>query len=347
MLRSTSWFSIPSAALVLLLGSATLAQADVVTLKNGDRISGTIEVMTDGKLVVATPWGDKAVINWSEVAEVKTDAALPLKLEDGTIIQGAIDPGEAPGVIRVRSESVLDAPRIELDKVTAVNPPKEKPIKYTGNITAGANIRGGNTRTTNGNANAEFVARAKRLRLTLKGAWNYTEDRAIDEITARSAYGSIKLDFFATEKLYTYAQASFLGDKFRDFNLRSTFGAGLGYQWVEEDHLHFSTEAGVSYVVEDRIENEDTRQVAARIAWDFLWDISIDQVTFFHNGEFYPSLERAKDFFVYTQTGMRFTIWKGFFASAQVNYQFEGQPSDGFRHHDVQYIFGLGYGFTL
>ncbi len=322
--------------------------ADEVRLRNGDRLSGRITSMADGKLRLKTPWGEAVTIRWEEIAALRTDAPIPVQLVDGTLLRAALDRDEKqPGVARARGESLMDATRIELAKVVALNPPKHKAVKYSGNLTAGANIYNGNTRTTNANASANFVARSKRLRLTIKGAWNYTEDRALEELTARSAQAAVKLDFFATEKLYTYAQASFLGDKFRDFNLRSVFGIGFGVQWFETEHLSFSTESGVSHVNEDRRVAKDTRQVSGRVAWDFNWDIVVDQVEFFHHGELYPSFEDSKDIFFQSQTGMRFTIWKGFFASTQINYQYDTKPSAGFRKFDVAYILGLGYGFNL
>ena len=70
MLRTFQLF-----ALMMLLGLSTAVLADQVTLKNGDRLTGTV-VKSDGKtLVCCTPTGDVAV-PVRRRSRIKTDAQL-------------------------------------------------------------------------------------------------------------------------------------------------------------------------------------------------------------------------------------------------------------------------------
>ncbi|GIW73007.1 MAG: hypothetical protein KatS3mg102_2549 [Planctomycetota bacterium] len=332
-----------------LLASAALAgvpaRADEVWLRNGDRLTGKIEGMSDGKLVLAAPWGEKVTIRWEEVATLSTEAALPVVLADGTVLNGRVAK-EGVGLVRIAPADVLDAPRIRLGRVTAINPPPAKPVRYSGSVRLGATITSGNTRQTNASGSAEFTARAKRLRLNLAGASNYAKDRAEDELIARNTSASTKLDFFLNDA-FLFTQASFLNDRFRDLDLRATFGGGVGYQWVESADLELFTEAGISYVSDDRRDGEDTRSVSGRLAWEVKWKIVPEQVAFFHRAELFVGLEELDDWFVNTNTGLRFTVWQGFFASTEVEFRYDNEPSAGFEREDVSYILGLGYSFTM
>ena len=59
--------------LLLITGSLPATAADVVKLKNGDRISGEVTRMKDGDLKIRTQYAGEIVIQWSEVANLQMD----------------------------------------------------------------------------------------------------------------------------------------------------------------------------------------------------------------------------------------------------------------------------------
>jgi putative salt-induced outer membrane protein YdiY len=312
-----------------------------VTLKNGDKITGTVKGMEGGTLIVTPAWGPDVKVNWSDVATLTSEQMLPIRMVDGSTLNGTLSSDDA-GQAKVKTEKMQGY--IKLGDIESVNPVVKPPVVFSGFIRLGATITDGNTRTREVSSEGQLVARADRLRLTLHGVWNYGEDRKTDSLYKRNALLEIKLDFFLSEKLYAYMNASFLGDKFQDLNLRSTFGAGLGYQWVENDTLKIFTEGGIVYVVEDFRRTTDERYLSARAAWAIDWNVT-DAITFFHNGQVLPSVEDIEDVLVDTSTGFRFTFWDGFFASAQVDFKWDNTPAAGFGRRDIAYIFGIGYDF--
>jgi hypothetical protein len=59
-------------ALLLALASPAYADGDVVTLRNGDRLSGSIDEMNDEKLVITTPYAQKIPVDRREVVGIES-----------------------------------------------------------------------------------------------------------------------------------------------------------------------------------------------------------------------------------------------------------------------------------
>lgn len=320
------------------------APADEVTLENGDVISGQILALKDGKLTIKTPYNEALEIAWGSIVKIRSDAPVEVVLSDGTVLKGTLQIGEE-GALQVATESAGPVSIGAMGLVTDINPPKVPPVTYDGNVEAGVSYLTGNTDTTSGNLSGLFVARSKRQRFTLRGRWYYAEND--NAVFAREAGGSVKYDFFMTEKLYTYANALFDYSPFRDLDLRSTFGAGLGYQFFEDIRKKLSAELGVSYVDENYRIGPDGSYVSGRWSIGFDYKLIPDKIDFFHYQEGYFSLEDIEDTSLRAEQGLRFMVLKDFYTSLQLNVSYDNNPSPGFDKTDTAVIFGLGYNFSL
>lgn len=90
----------PLFCLLLLCGSAqALAQrkTDVVTLYNGDRITGEIKSLVSGILEFSTDGMGTIKIEWQEIATISSEYHYEFRLSDGNRHFGSIDTAELPG----------------------------------------------------------------------------------------------------------------------------------------------------------------------------------------------------------------------------------------------------------
>ena len=323
-----------------------------VKLKDGSVIHGTITGMNGGELLIDTGFGGTIPVNWEQVADLSNSLKLPIQTTDGSKYMGTISGVDASGNATINADDASGPISVPLTAVAAFNPPPD--VTYKGFINAGASIADGNTRTKTASANAEFVARSKRQRLTLRGSWNYAEDN-VSGLTARNTRGQVKYDFFWTDRFYTWISAFFEGDRFQNLSLRTALSAGLGYQWVNagdfEDEwlegLEVYTEAGIAFFNEDYRNGTDDQYVSGRWALKVDWPIIPDRITLFHFHEGYPSLENGEDIYILSEQGVRMTIWENFIATFQVNWRWDNTPSQGFRRSDTLYIATLGYTFSF
>ena len=79
---------------------ALAARTDIVVLRNGDRFTGEVVDMRQGKLQVKTDDAGTLSIEWDKVTAVTTAARYDISLRDGTLLFGRVTPG-APRVMQI------------------------------------------------------------------------------------------------------------------------------------------------------------------------------------------------------------------------------------------------------
>ncbi len=325
-----------------LLASAVPGHTDEITLKNGDRISGTI-VRKDGEsLIIKTSYAGDISINWGDVNTFYSDVNMQIVLADGTSINGNAIQSQ-PGSIKIKSEQILETAPISLSQITAINPPAkdDAPIKFSGHANVGLSMTDGNTDSKNIHIDVESVARTSSNRYTIGVAHNKAE---IDGVESKdNLTGYMKYDYFFTPKWYSFANAIFTKDQYKDLSLKTAMGVGAGYQVWETPGKNLSVELGLNYVNEDYILAEDNDYPAGR------WALNYDQLLFnnitrfFHKHEILLGFEQVDDVSVLSQTGLRFPLIEKLNATLQVNWNWDNTPAPDTKRADTDYLFTLGY----
>jgi mannose-6-phosphate isomerase-like protein (cupin superfamily) len=94
---------IVSGLLIAIAACAGPAQADVVVLAGGDRITGVVKKLANGKLEFQSAYAaDSLQIAWRDVTAITTDAQLQLILDDGTRPTGKLN-GSPSGMTLMQS----------------------------------------------------------------------------------------------------------------------------------------------------------------------------------------------------------------------------------------------------
>ncbi len=314
------------------------AKADEVLLNNGDRLSGKIIKMEGGSLTLETSYAGKLSIKWKEVKAIKTEQPIKVILSDESAFSGTVKPGES-GLMEVKPKEVTSPVTFKIDQVKVINPGPE--VKLSGNINLGAVTSKGNTDNQNIHADAKLVVRSKKSRFTVGGWYDRTEEKG--EKTADSTIVYMNYNYFISKKWYFLLNAAGEKDEFKDLDLRTTGGVGVGYQFFESDLTNLSFETGINYVNEDFIVAEDNNFVAGR------WNLNFDRfffskrLQFFHYHTGLISLEDTEDLTIWSQTGVRLPITDHFNSTLQVNLDWDKSPSPGRKKTDTTYIITLGY----
>lgn len=317
--------------------------ADEVRLKNGDRLTGRIIRMQQGKLILKTDYAGEIGIAWKAVAGLETDSPMKVMLEDDTGVEGTAKADEN-GNIKLYPGRNEPPAEIRLADVKAINPKPVKPVKITARANVNITNQRGNTNSDNYYLQGEFKARTAKNRYVVGGELN--KEDADGETVSQNWLAHGNYSYFLNKKWYLFANTLFEHDEFNDLRLRSTLGAGAGYQIFETPLLNLSISAGLAEVDENFYEAENNTYSAGQ------WSVDYDQYFFdkfvqlFHKQNGYISLENGSNWFLKTRTGLRFPIYKGFGATLQYNYDYNNQPSvDSETREDTKFIFMLGYEF--
>ena len=77
------------AALIWASGDAWAhAKVDVITVTNGDQITGAISAMSAGKLSVSTDYAGTINIKWREVQQIESRYMYEVRLDEGERVYG-------------------------------------------------------------------------------------------------------------------------------------------------------------------------------------------------------------------------------------------------------------------
>ena len=329
---------------ILALGAAA-ARADEVQFTNGDKLTGVVLALADGKLVFDSKLAGKLEIAWVDVSTFSSEEPVTIVLNDQSVIVDSVAVGE-PGTVRTLGSSTISAQTLSLASAVKLNP---EPVQWKGAAVAGAAFDRGNTTRSAGTFAFDAVRRAEKDRTTFGAGYaaEQTKDEDTGDIstTKRQMFTGLQYDLFFRPNWYLYANARGEKDGVADLALRLISGAGLGYQFFETDTLKLNLEAGPTWVSENYTDDTpNTDYIAARVAWNLDW-IFYPSVSFFHNGRAYPSLESRHDQLFETKTGFRYKLFGDFFGESKVLWTWDSTPADDKKRQDLSVILGLGYGF--
>ena len=319
------------------------AMADEIRLKNGDRISGKVVRMEEGKLIFKTSYAGEISIQWAEISTLSTEDSIHVVLSDETALKGMTQSAEE-GKMKLKMGKIVETVSFDLAEVKSVNPKPKAPepaLKTKGHVNVGLTSTKGNSETETQHFDGEFVARTEKNRFTVGAEFNRAEDAG--EKTINNALGYLKYDHFLSQKWFLYSSASFEKDEFKDLELRTALGLGAGYQFLETPITNLSLEAGLNYVNEDYETGQDDSYPAGRWALDFDRYFFNKVIQFFHFHEGFVGLEDADNMIIRSRTGVRLPLYKNLKVTAQYNYDWDKSPGPGREETDQMYLLSLGY----
>jgi len=321
--------------------SSCAALADRVVLDNGDRLSGSIVSMEADALLLETAYAGKIRLPRARLVQIETDAAVRVRLSDGTELDGQLQAAE-PGQLSIRIGSLAQTESLGFERIAAINPPRnpDKTV-LSGRAALGGSFASGNTDAQTLHLDGELVARNPIQRITLGGELNEaSQDR---EDTASNWRIGLKYDHFVRERTYLYANTRFDHDGQADLELRSTLGVGGGRQFYDRDDLRLALEGGLSLVNEDYRNAADLSFPGARLALKYQQALWQKKLTLFHTGDLLLSLDSFDDYLYLSRTGVRLPVGNGFSLGAQVTFDYDAIPAVGKETTDTALIVNLNY----
>ena len=244
---------------VMLMCIAALA--DQVSLKNGDRLTGTI-VKSDGKtLVLHTDYAGDITLQMSAVQSLQSGEPLHVQLQDGRNAAGNVT--TADGNIQVASSAgaAVEAP---ISSITALRNNAEETAyekslhpglreDWKAGLNLGFALTQGNSQTEN--LSLGFLAARQTLHDKISAYANsvYSANNApgaVPATTANTAGGGARYDHDVRDDVFAFASTDFFSDALQSLNLRSVFGGGAGYHAIKSDRTTLDLLLGADYTHE-------------------------------------------------------------------------------------------------
>lgn len=244
----------------LLACFAAPAFADQVSLKNGDRLSGTI-VQADGKmLVLHTDYAGDLSLKWDAVQGIDSKQTLHLQLSDGKTVSGPVTTSDSKLQVSTPSGSVETAiTEIKALRNDSEQASYEKSLRpgifqeWKSGLNLGFALTRGNSETKN--LSIGFLATRQTLHDKL-GAYANTvyasndAAGAVPSTTANTAGGGFRYDHDIKKRLFGFVAADFFSDALQGLNIRAAEGGGLGLHVIKNDSTTLDFLGGANYTHE-------------------------------------------------------------------------------------------------
>jgi len=355
--------------IIFCLSISCICYGDKLILINGDQITGKFDCLENGKLDFTSQFAGVVTVDVKNIRTFNTDEPVEIHFIDGTIIHqkiltavaGQISIGGG-GILKAQEFNIFDIASINPSKVSpdeSVSPPvgqepaaekeQPKPVKWEGSISAGLSTTRGNTRTDNQNLSVDLSKRGQKDRITLNADYARGEqedpDTGEDDVTEHWWRTRAKYDYFLTKKFYIYGQNRYEKDSIAKLDRRVIVGGGSGYQWIENDEMNFSTEAGLASLYEKfETKTESNSEVSAELGYHFdkkLWQ----KIKFINDLSYYPSTDDVSDYFLTTTAEIRASITEKMFSNFKVIFDYDSTPAEDTDKTDVKYMLGVGWNF--
>ena len=249
----------PTFRLVFLTAALLLppaANADVIVLKNGDRITGSIVKKDGASLTIKSDLFGVITAPWDKVDTVRAEEQLHVATKDGKTLQGmlALDNG---GLAVVSGAGRTEIPVAEVSAVRNADEQRayERLLNpgwgelWTGSGTLGWAGSKGNaqTLTFTVGANAQRATRTDKTVVYFNSIKASALANGKNSNTAQAVRGGLAYDHNLNPKLFLNTFNDYEYDRFQNLDLRFVLGGGLGYHAFKTDRTILDVLAGADY----------------------------------------------------------------------------------------------------
>jgi len=232
--------------------------ADQLTLKNGDRLSGTIVKSDDDAktLLIKTDLAGDVTVKWDAITAIVSSQPLHIMLSDGRVIVGRVSTTD--GILEIATDggavpAAHDAVKAIRDNATQAEIDRLQHPRlrdyWSGLFDLGLSLTEGNSST----AALTIAGKASRVVPKNKLTLYYTEVYSRDSnesparTTANAIHGGVRDEFNLNPRVYVFAFTDFDEDALQHLDLRNVLGGGLGYHVINTKKTQFDVFGGGSF----------------------------------------------------------------------------------------------------
>jgi Protein of unknown function, DUF481 len=333
--------------------------AEQVTLKNGDRLTGTIVSMDDKKLTVKTEYAGDVTIDRAAVAQFSSQQPLVVTRTDKQVVSGPVTQQDSSIVV----SSTTGAQTIPLSDVAIIRSPAdqaayEKSLHpgflegWAGGGSFGLGLARGNSDTTNVALGFNADRKTTTDEWTITAASLYSTSTA-DNVTTPSAnnfFGGVRYSRNITKRLFGFGLLAGGYDHLQLLDARISPSLGLGFHVIASKATTLDVLGGIGYTYESYSAGgvDDTgltnNFINATIGEEFQHSFT-EKTAITENLYFFPYLNDAGNY----RGTFTFGVASKFYRAMTWNLNFgdiyNSVPVPGKRNNDLVLTTGLGITF--
>lgn len=359
--------------LIALLGFSSLCFADQVTLKNGDRLTGTV-VKSDGKtLTLHTDAAGDVTLQFSAIQDIKTDQELHVSLKGGKTAVGPVSTADGKIEVATKTSGTVEAAK---DDVTLIRNDAEQAAYdkslhpglmhgWTGGTNVGFSVARGNSETEN--LALAFNANHPTLndKITVYANSIYTKNdlaaAGTSSTVANLVQGGLRYERNVTPRLFAFGAGDFMSNALQFLDLRGVYTGGFGYHAIKSASTTLDFLGGVNYTHETYSNGPEVlppttppvfvsygvthRFVALTLGEELGYKLGKNTVIA-QDLDFYPNLQQTGEYRVTFNLGTVTKINKRLGWQNQFGDIYVSNPPNGAKKNDILLTTGLNISFS-
>ena len=331
--------------LILALGAQVRAQGrtDVVTLGNGDRITGEIVQLSRGRLEFKTDDAGTLYLEWDKLASVVASRLFEIVVEDGTTYLGTLGAAPARSITVVAAGVNIPLQMTGVTRITPIGTSFWR--KIDGSIDAGFSYtRSSGVAQLNLNSDSQYRKPSSRFRVTLSMTTTETDD---DE--GRDDRGSLEASYLRYPwKRWFFSVAGRLEtNESLGLTLRSQIGGTVGPRLLNTNRSQLALGAGLVVNEERGVDVEPTENIEAlfMFGWSF-YTYDRPKTNLDVTLQYFPSLNDPGRQRVQFDAGVKQEVLKDFFVSVSGYNSYDNRPPNpAFSNNDVGVVLSVGWSY--
>jgi putative salt-induced outer membrane protein YdiY len=350
-----------------VLAFSAVVHADQITLKNGDRLTGTV-VKSDGKtLVLHTDAAADVTLKMDAIQEIKSDAELNVTTKDGKTAVGPVTTRDGKLEIATKGGGTVEAPTgdVTLIRNDAEQSAYEKSLHpglmhgWSGGTNVGFSVARGNSQTENLALAFNAIHPTVNSKITLYESSIYTRnDLASPTIVANLTTAGFRYDHDIVAKLFAFGAADFMSNALQYLDLRQVYTGGLGFHAIKNASTILDFLGGVNYTHETYsngalipgtgafVSYGVTNRLVALTLGEELNQKLGKSTVLMQNVDFYPDIQKYRGQYRFTfnlGTVTKINTWLGW--QNQFGDIYVTNPPIGAKKNDVLLTTGLNISF--
>jgi len=325
--------------IIIMLMFSTTADAGVLVLKNGDRITGEIKHIWDAEITIEPEYTDEFSVDLPAVDQIISDRNFEIELQDGRKVFAQLVGSDDDGrqIVSTGTETI----QIALADIFELEEPEED-FDWESHVDFSTAINSGNTDTASAYLRADSTIRVPNHRHLIDLSASH---ESTDDVTTKDQ-SLLKYDYhwFFNDPWFLSTQISGERDPIIELDHRAIVSLGVGRDIWYTPRLTLSVQLGVGAQTEEIATLTEDSAVAT---WTLRYRQGFlnNDFELLHDHTITKNIDGRTNTSYRTSTGVRYEITDLLYATFTFDYDYETDPAPGVGSEDSTLLLGIGAEF--
>jgi len=340
----------PLFSLVVLCIAAQSANAGVIYMKNGDKITGTIKKIWDGDVFIEPAYADEFSVDQVDIDYIEDDDTrmYDLELKDGSELIGSLSGVDAEGNQLV----IVDGQErsIPVGQLAELEEPKEA-FDWSTHADLNSTFNSGNTNNSNVTLSADLMLKKNKHTNFLDLLWQ-DEEQKIEDVTTKVKDRErfrYNYNYDIGDPWFLGSSASYERDPVKGLDYRYNVVPAAGYNFWDDAGRTLGFQLGAGYQAEEitdefGVTTKGDGAVAAFLL-RFRYDFNKPDLQLYLNNTTTAAFYGRDNAVTQFNAGTRYEITDLLYLNFEILLDYESEPVEGTKNEDISVLFGFGLEF--